>query len=206
MRAEKRKFRRFFRARDFQRKINVLDRLNAAENTCLHAYFPELQIFDRVNSEELLPIRKRMGQLKNLSLPIKTVLFIFQLLSELKCSPKRAENGFKTDRPSAKNASNRLRIANFGLRIEAQKSGCVDSRRSLPRTPIRAGNDGGVVRSAFGDLENWQTGETAEGPAGEPENRKTAGGVNDALCVVDSRRYRAMVRADSPMGVAWMST
>jgi hypothetical protein len=106
MRAEKQKFRRFFRARDFQRKINVLDRISAAENTCLHAYFPELQIFDRVNSAELLPIRKRMGQLKNLSLPIKTVLFIFQLLSELKCSPKRAENGLKTDRTSAKNASN----------------------------------------------------------------------------------------------------
>jgi hypothetical protein len=147
-----------------------------------------------------------MGQLKNLNLLNKTVLFIFQLLSELKCSQKRAQNGLKTDRTGVKNASNRLRIANFGLRIEAQKAGCVDSRRSLPRTPIRAGNDGGVVRSAFGDLENWQTGETAEGPAGEPENRKTAGGVNDALCVVDSRRYRAMVRADSPMGVAWMST
>jgi hypothetical protein len=106
-----------------------------------------------------------MGQLKNLSLPIKTVLFIFQLLSELKCSPKRAENGFKTDRPSAKNASNRLRIANFGLRIEAQKAECLDSRRSLPQTTIWGGNDGGGVRSAGGEPENQ--------PPTQPENRKT---------------------------------
>jgi RNA polymerase sigma-70 factor (ECF subfamily) len=173
MRAEKQNFRRFFRAREFQRKIKVLDRLSAAENTCLHAYFPELQIFDRVKLLESLAIRKRMGQLKNLNLLNKTVLFIFQLLSELKCSQKRAKNGLKTDRTSGPNASNRLRIANFGLRIEAQKAECLGSCGSLPRTPIRGGNDGGVVHSAFGEPENRQTGKPDNWRTDEPHRSHT---------------------------------
>jgi hypothetical protein len=140
----------------------------------LHAYFPELQIFDRVNLPELLPIRKRMGQLKNFNLLNITVLFIFQLLSELKCSQKQAENGLKTDRTSGPNASNQLLIANFGLRFEAQKAECLNSRRSLPRTPIRGGNDGGGVRSAGGELENRRTGEPENRRTGELENRPTA--------------------------------
>jgi formylglycine-generating enzyme required for sulfatase activity len=106
-----------------------------------------------------------MGQLKNLNLLNKTVLFIFQLLSELKCSQKRAENGLKTDRPRGKNAS---------------KPWFLNEKPVLKCRKKISDCNGKGVHSVFGRPDNRGTGEPRNWPTGKPENWRTGGANGSA--------------------------
>jgi putative autoinducer-2 (AI-2) aldolase len=75
-------------------------------------------------------------------------LFIFQPLSELKCSRKRAENGLKTARPSGKNASNAPFLNDKSI---------FQSRKKITDC------NGFGVNSTLGEPESRKTGRLANG-------------------------------------------